>query len=48
MLLQLNAWAFMLLAGGGVGFDVRSMWAQMGLAAKAVVVFPTPGMPTKR
>lgn len=38
MLLQLHAWAFMLLAGGGVGFDIRSMWAQMGFAAKAVVV----------
>jgi len=38
MLIQLHAWAFMLLAGGAVGFDVRSMWAQMGLAAKAVVV----------
>ena len=38
MLIQLHAWAFMLLAGGAVGFDVRSMWAQMGYAAKAVVV----------
>ncbi len=38
MLIQLHAWAFMLLAGGAVGFDVRSMWAQMGFAAKAVVV----------
>jgi biopolymer transport protein ExbB/TolQ len=38
MLIQLHAWAFMLLAGGSVGFDVRSMWAQMGFAAKAVVV----------
>jgi biopolymer transport protein ExbB/biopolymer transport protein TolQ len=28
----------MLLAGGAVGFDVRSMWAQMGVAAKLVVV----------
>jgi biopolymer transport protein ExbB/biopolymer transport protein TolQ len=28
----------MLLAGGAVGFDVRSMWAQMGFAAKLVVV----------
>ncbi len=37
MLLQLNAWAFM-LAGGAVGFDLRSMWAQMGIPAKAVVV----------
>jgi biopolymer transport protein ExbB/biopolymer transport protein TolQ len=38
MLIQLHAWAFMLLAGGGVGFDVRSMWVQMGIPAKAVVV----------
>lgn len=38
MFLQLQVWAFMLLAGGGVGFDVRSMWAQMGIAAKLVVI----------
>ena len=38
MFLQLQAWAFMLLAGGAVGFDVRSMWAQMGLPAKIVVI----------
>ncbi len=37
MLLQLNVWAFM-LATGTVGFDVRSMWAQMGIAAKVVVI----------
>ncbi len=37
MLLQLNAWAFM-LAAGTVGFDVRSMWAQMGVPAKIVVI----------
>ena len=37
MLLQLNVWAFM-LATGTVGFDVRSMWAQMGIAAKIVVI----------
>ncbi len=37
MLLQLNAWAFM-LATGTVGFDVRSMWAQMGVPAKIVVI----------
>lgn len=37
MLLQLQAWSFMLLTGA-VGFDVRSMWAQMGLAAKIVVI----------
>ena len=28
----------MLMAGGGVGFDIRSMWEQMGYAAKAVVI----------
>ena len=38
MFLQLQVWAFMLLAGGGVGFDVRSMWAQMGIPAKLVVI----------
>jgi len=37
MLLQLHALAFMLLSGG-VGFDVRSMWMQMGIPAKAVVI----------
>ena len=38
MFLQLQAWAFMLLTGGAVGFDIRSMWAQMGLPAKIVVI----------
>ena len=38
MFLQLQAWAFMLLTGGAVGFDVRSMWAQMGWPAKIVVI----------
>ena len=38
MFLQLQAWAFMLLTGGAVGFDVRSMWAQMGIPAKIVVI----------
>jgi biopolymer transport protein ExbB len=38
MLLQLQVWAFMFLAGGAVGFDIRSMWAQMGYAAKIVVI----------
>jgi biopolymer transport protein ExbB/TolQ len=38
MLLQLHGWAFMILAGGGVGFDVRSMWAQMGWPARIVVI----------
>src|SRR5215813_706289 len=36
MLLQFQAWA-MLLTGGAVGFDIRSMWAQMGIPAKIVV-----------
>ena len=35
MLLQLQIWAFLLLQeGGAVGFDLRSMWAQMGIPAK--------------
>jgi len=39
MLLQLQIWAFLLLQeGGAVGFDLRSMWAQMGLPAKMVVI----------
>ncbi len=38
MLLQLQVWALMLQAGGAVGFDIRSMWAQMGIAAKIVVI----------
>src|ERR1700688_3960720 len=39
MVLQLQVWALMLLQeGGGVGFDPRSMWNQMGLLAKLVVV----------
>lgn len=37
MLVTLHTWAFMLLTGG-VGFDIRSMWAQMGIAAKVVVI----------
>lgn len=35
MLLQLNAWALMLMT---VGWDLRSIWAQMGVVAKIVVV----------
>lgn len=35
MLLQLNAWALMVMT---VGWDLRSMWAQMGVVAKIVVV----------
>ena len=39
MILQLQVWAFMLLQeGGGVSFDPRSMWNQMGWLARAVVI----------
>jgi biopolymer transport protein ExbB/biopolymer transport protein TolQ len=38
MLLQLQVWALFLLQEGAVGWDVRSLWAQMGVAAKIVVV----------
>ena len=39
MLLQLNVWAFYLLQeSGDIGWDVRSLWAQMGVPAKLVVV----------
>lgn len=38
MVLQLQLWAFMLLQEGGVNFDPRSMWNQMGWLAKGVVV----------
>ncbi len=39
MLLQLQVWAFMLLQEhGAVGWDVRSLWAQMGIAAKLTVI----------
>lgn len=38
MLLQLQVWAFFMLQEGAIGFDLRSMWAQMGWLAKAVVV----------
>ena len=35
MVLQVQVWALMLLQeGGGVSFDPRSMWMQMGLLAK--------------
>jgi biopolymer transport protein ExbB/biopolymer transport protein TolQ len=37
MLFQMQVWAFLLLQEA-VGFDLRSMWAQMGFLAKAVVV----------
>ncbi|MEQ1947496.1 MAG: MotA/TolQ/ExbB proton channel family protein [Bryobacteraceae bacterium] len=39
MVLQLQVWAFMLLQeGGGVSFDPRAMWGQMGWLARMVVV----------
>jgi len=38
MVLQLQIWALMLLQEGGVSFDPRSMWNQMGLLARLVVV----------
>src|SRR4051794_41518721 len=39
MLLQLQVWAFMLLQESGApGWDPRSLWNQMGMLAKAVVI----------
>ena len=38
MLLQLQVWAFLFLQEVAVGFDVKSMWNQMGWMAKAVVI----------
>lgn len=38
MLLQLQVWSFLLLQEGTVGWDPRSLWLQMGLLAKLVVV----------
>jgi len=39
MFLQMQIWAFLLLQEtGAVGWDVRSLWVQMGSLAKAVVV----------
>lgn len=39
MFLQLNVWAFLLLQeGAAIGWDIRSLWVQMGTLAKAVVV----------
>ena len=39
MLLQLQVWTLYLLQeGGGVAFDPRSMWNQMGTLAKCVVI----------
>jgi biopolymer transport protein ExbB/biopolymer transport protein TolQ len=38
MLLQLQVWAFFLMQEAAVGWDVRSLWNQMGWLAKAVVI----------
>ncbi len=39
MFLQMQIWAFLLLQEtGAVGWDVRSLWIQMGSLAKAVVI----------
>ena len=38
MFLQLQIWAFLLLQESAIGFDVQSMWKQMGWMARAVVV----------
>ncbi|MBI4910340.1 MAG: MotA/TolQ/ExbB proton channel family protein [Acidobacteria bacterium] len=38
MFLQMQVWALFLLQEGSVNFDLRSMWSQMGLLAKAVVI----------
>ena len=39
MLLQLHVWALYLLQeGGAIGWDPRSLWAQMGALAKIVVI----------
>jgi biopolymer transport protein ExbB/biopolymer transport protein TolQ len=39
MLVQLQIWSLYLLQeSGAVGFDLRSMWSQMGIPAKTVVI----------
>jgi len=38
MILQLQVWSFLLLQEAAVGWDIRSLWNQMGLVAKIVVV----------
>jgi len=39
MFLQMQVWAlFLLQEGGAVNFDLRSMWSQMGILAKLVVI----------
>jgi biopolymer transport protein ExbB/biopolymer transport protein TolQ len=38
MILQLQVWSFLLLQEAAVGWDIRSLWAQMGMLAKIVVI----------
>jgi len=39
MFLQMQVWSlFLLQESGAVGFDLRSMWSQMGIPARAVVI----------
>jgi len=38
MIVQLQLWSLYLLQEGAVGFDLRSMWTQMGIPAKTVVI----------
>jgi biopolymer transport protein ExbB len=39
MFLQAQVWAMLMLQeGGAVGWDIRSLWVQMGILAKAVVI----------
>jgi len=39
MLLQTQVWAFLLLQEASpIGWDPRSLWAQMGVPAKLVVI----------
>jgi len=39
MLLHMQVWAFLLLQEQAIGWDPRSLWAQMGIPAKLVVIF---------
>lgn len=38
MFLQMQVWSMMLLQEAAVGFDVKTMWEQMGWMARAVVI----------
>jgi biopolymer transport protein ExbB len=38
LFLQLQVWSLWLLQEASVGWDVRSLWGQMGPLAKAVVI----------